>query len=156
MEIRRARTSDIPGLEALLAQALDVHAEGRPDLFKPGTTKYTEAELEEILADDERPIFVAVDEEGRVAGHAFCVLQERVGHNLQPGLRTLYIDDVCVDESCRGAGVGRALYRHVVAFAREGGFHNVTLDVWSCNPGAVRFYESLGMKPYKIGMEEVL
>lgn len=24
---------------------------------------------------------------------------------------------------------------------------------WSCNPGAIKFYERLGLVPYKIGME---
>ena len=156
MEIRRARTADIERLEALLAQVLEVHATGRPDLFKHGTTKYTERELEEILADDARPVFVACDGDGVVAGYAFCVFQRHANDNVLQDVRTLYVDDICVDEASRGNGVGRALYEHVVAFAREEGFYNVTLNVWSCNPGAMRFYESLGMRPYKIGMEEVL
>jgi len=44
----------------------------------------------------------------------------------------------------------------VIDFARREGFYNVTLNVWSCNPGAQAFYEAMGMKPYKIGMEQVL
>lgn len=156
MEIRRARTADIERLEALLAQVLEVHATGRPDLFKHGTTKYTEPELEEILADEARPVFVACDKDDVVAGYAFCVYQRHANDNVLQDVRTLYVDDICVDEAFRGRGVGRALYEHVVAFAREEGFYNVTLNVWSCNPGAMRFYESLGMTPYKVGMEQVL
>ena len=52
--------------------------------------------------------------------------------------------------------MGKALYDHVLAFARESGCYNVTLNVWSCNPGAMAFYEKLGFAPYKVGMEKIL
>ena len=70
--------------------------------------------------------------------------------------KVLYIDDICVDEAARGRRVGEAIYRHIVAYAKSLGCHNVTLNVWTCNPGAMKFYEKLGMKPYKIGMEQIL
>ena len=69
---------------------------------------------------------------------------------------TLYIDDICVDENARGLGAGRALYERILDYAREKGCYNVTLNVWSCNPGAMAFYEKLGLVPYKIGMEQIL
>lgn len=153
--VRRATVEDVPGLVDLLLQVCAVHAEGRPDLFVMGARKYSDAELCALLSDDERPVFVA-DVDGRIAGHAFCVLQDfRGSNNMQPVL-TLYIDDICVDEGHRGHGVATALYRHVLDYARGLGCHNVTLNVWSCNPGAKAFYEAMGMTPYKIGMEQVL
>ena len=153
--LRRAEARDIPAIMALLVQVNMVHHNGRPDLFKGPTTKYTEAELAAILADDATPVFVCADEAGRVLGHGFCVMQHS-GGQLMEEHDTLYIDDICVDESARGLGVGRALYRHILAFARSLGCYNVTLNVWTCNPGAMAFYEKLGMKPYKIGMEQIL
>ena len=153
--VRPATPADIPALMALLVQVNMVHHNGRPDLFKGPTTKYTEAELEQILQNDDTPVFVCVDEDDRVLGHGFCVL-ERYGGQLMTERTTLYIDDICVDEAARGRGVGRALYDAILAFARERGCHNVTLNVWSCNPGAMKFYEKLGMKPYKVGMETIL
>lgn len=248
MLIRRAQLADMPDLARLLDQVREVHHVGRPDLFKASGRKYTDAELEVIIADETRPIFVATEEAagdvgapgaeggaganegeavedgggapeaeggagaavgegvegkvvapragaakdgcgapeaeggagaaegeavedggdtpgaraaedgggGRVLGYAFCEYQEFVGDNVRTDLRTLYVDDICVDETRRGGGVGRRLYEHVVSFAREQGFSNVTLNVWSCNPGAQAFYEAMGMKPYRIGMEVVL
>jgi ribosomal protein S18 acetylase RimI-like enzyme len=153
--VRRAAERDIPAIMALLVQVNMVHHNGRPDLFKGPTTKYTEAELQAILSDDATPVFVCVDESGRVLGHGFCVLQHS-GGRLMEEHDTLYIDDICVDESARGLGVGRALYEHILAHARERGCYNVTLNVWSCNPGAMKFYEKLGMAPYRIGMEKIL
>jgi len=153
--VRPATTNDIPALMALLIQVNMVHHNGRPDLFKGPTTKYTEAELADILADPATPVFVGVDESGRVLGHGFCVMQHS-GGQLMEAHDTLYIDDICVDEAARGLGVGRALYGHILAYAREKGCYNVTLNVWTCNPGAMRFYEKLGLKPYKVGMETIL
>ena len=156
MEIRRAVPGDIEGINCLLRQVLMVHHEGRPDLFKANTKKYTDDELLQVIANDEAPVFVAVDESGHVLGHAFCVWEVYSGHNTMVDRKTLYVDDICVDEAARGRHVGSALYAHVIDYAREQGFYNVTLNVWSCNPGAMAFYEAMGMRPYKVCMEQVL
>ena len=158
MNIRRAIPEDLPGIDKLLSQVNAVHHEGRPDLFNLGR-KYTDSELLDILADDTRPIFVAVDNngaEGEIMGYAFCVYQQIIGDNIRTDIRTLYIDDLCVDEDLRGSGVGTALYNYVINFAREQGLYNVTLNVWSCNPSAQAFYEARGLTPYRIGMEQIL
>ena len=156
MHIRKAIPSDIPGLHRLLEQVLTVHHLGRPDLFKSGAAKYTDEELCKLLQDSSRPVFAAVDENGTMLGYAFCMFQQHIGHNIMTDVRTLYIDDLCVDEACRGLGVGKALYRHVLDFAKEEGCYNVTLNVWSCNKSALAFYEKLGLKPQKVGMETIL
>ena len=154
--IRRAQEKDIPAIMDLLSQVLMVHHNGRPDLFKPNATKYTVEELKEILQDDDRPIFGFPDENDRLVGYAFCVLEQHKDHNILTDIKTLYIDDICVDERSRGMHVGKALYEYVKSYARSIGCYNVTLNVWSCNPTALKFYESLGLTPYKIGMETML
>ena len=154
--IRRAETADIPGLLKLLVQVDMVHHNGRPDIFKGPATKYSEEELKDLIKDDSSPIFVCVDKQNHVLGHAFCIHKQILGDSVLTDIRTLYIDDICVDEECRGQGVGKALYDHVISYARENKFYNVTLNVWSCNPGAQKFYEALGLRPQKIGMELIL
>lgn len=153
MTVRKATKEDIPFLEKLLYQVNDVHANGRPDLFLLGKKKYTTEELTELLLDEKRPVFLA--EEDEKLGYAFCVFQEHVGEN-QPEHTTLYIDDLCVDEEVRSGGVGKALYEHVLKFAKEAGCYNVTLNVWECNPKAKGFYEHLGLKVQKTAMECIL
>ena len=155
-QVRRAKNKDIPRVLELLVQVDMVHHNGRPDLFKGPVTKYTAKELEEIFAKEDAPVFVCVDESDRVLGHAFTVYKQIVGSNVLTDVRSLYIDYICVDEAVRGLGDGKALYEHVVAYAREQGFYNVTLNVWACNPGAMKFYEAMGLKPQKIGMEYIL
>ena len=153
--IRRAIKNDIPKINDLLCQVLEVHHKGRPDIFKGNTKKYTDLELAEIIADDSRPIFVA-DNGGEVVGYAFCVFQQHLNNNILTDIKTLYIDDLCVDEQKRGLHIGSSLYNFVLSFAKQSGCYNVTLNVWSCNQSALKFYEKLGLKPQKIGMEKIL
>ncbi len=155
-EVRRAEKRDIPGILELLIQVDMVHHNGRPDLFNGPATKYNATELEEIINDPDTPVFVYVNDDGFVAGHAFCVHKQVIGDAVLTDIRTLYIDDICVDENNRRKGVGKALYDHVVEYAKTHDYYNITLNVWTCNPAAMRFYESLGMKPQKIGMETIL
>lgn len=156
MEIRRAANQDMAGINKLLDQVLMVHHNGRPDLFKSNTRKYMDKELLELIADDTRPVFVGVDEAGRVMGYAFCIFECHENNNILTDIKTLYIDDLCVDETLRGQHVGKQLYEYVLKFAKEQGCYNVTLNVWECNPGAKKFYESCGLTPYKTGMEKIL
>ncbi len=153
--LRPARTEDIPRLEALLYQVHGVHAAGRPDLFRMGCKKYTREQLCEILADPaERPVFV-YESKGLVMAYCFCIHQAQTAASMVP-IRTLYIDDLCVDEQFRGRGIGYALYEHVLNYARANGYYNVTLNVWACNPAAMRFYEKCGLSVQKVGMEQIL
>lgn len=155
-EIRRARECDMKDINRLLVQVNMVHHQGRPDLFRAGKKKYTDEQLRELIHDDSRPIFVAVDDQERVLGYAFCIFQQHLDDNILTDIRTLYIDDLCVDETIRGQHIGKSLYEAVLAFARESGCYNVTLNVWALNEGALKFYEKCGLKPQKVGMETIL
>ena len=155
MQVRFAQEKDLPRIHTLLEQVNLVHHQGRPDLFKLGR-KYTDEQLLAIIGDRGRPILVAADETDQVLGYAFCIFQQHVDDNIMTDIRTLYIDDLCVDETLRGRHIGKTLYDAVLAFAREQGCYNVTLNVWCCNPSAMRFYEAQGLKPQKVGMEVIL
>lgn len=157
MKIRRAEEKDMDRINELLRQVCMVHHRGRPDLFQGNQNrKYTDGQLREIIQDRKRPVLVAVDEEDRVMGYAFCIFQQHINDNILTDIKTLYIDDLCVDEKIRGKHIGKALYEKVLEFAREQGCYNVTLNVWSCNEAAMKFYEKCGLKPQKIGMETIL
>ena len=156
MDIRRGEEKDLAGIHRLLRQVLMIHHEGRPDLFKSGVEKYTNDELLEIIHDDKKPVFVAADEGSNVLGYAFCMFQQHLEDNILTDIKTLYIDDLCVEEAARGQHIGRQLYEYVLAFARGEGCYNVTLNVWACNSGAKEFYEKCGLIPQKIGMEKIL
>ncbi len=152
--VRKADIRDIESLMRLLHQVDMVHHAIRPDLFRPDTTKYDAREREALLGDESRPVFVYDD--GEVLGHAFCKLSEVRDHKLLQDVRTLYVDDICVDEKARGRHVGTALYEYVRDYARTLGCHNITLNVWEGNDAALSFYRNMGMKVQKTTMEEIL
>ncbi|MBQ6383462.1 MAG: GNAT family N-acetyltransferase [Clostridia bacterium] len=155
MIIRRAESGDLEGLKRLLYQVCQIHADGRPDLFRAGGIKYTDQELLDILPDDSRPVFVCAEND-QVLGYAFCILEDTPGTtSLQP-VRTLYLDDLCVEASARGRHIGTRLYERVLLAARELGCSRVTLHAWNFNEKAFGFYEKLGMTPLYTAMEQKL
>ena len=153
--IRTAMEKDIPKITDLLAQVDMVHHIGRPDIFKIGE-KYTPEELKKIIRDENRPIIVATDGNDNVTGYCFCIFQQHIGDSILTNIKTLYIDDLCVDEKLRGQHIGKELYNAAVELAKKSGCYNLTLNVWSCNTSAIKFYESCGLTPLKIGMETIL
>lgn len=153
--IRIAKEKDIPKIGELLKQVCMVHHKGRPDIFKEGR-KYSDEELLLLLKDEQRPILVSVDENDNVMGYCFCIFQRHANNSVLTDIKTLYIDDLCVDEKLRGKHIGKKLYEAAVEFAKENGCYNLTLNVWSCNSSALKFYTAQGLVPQKIGMELVL
>ena len=152
--IRKANKSDINRIIELLHQVNMVHHVIRPDLFKPHTTKYNEQELEDMFNDESKPVFVYDD--GEVRGYAFCQISEVKDDQLLQDVKTLYIDDICVDENARGKHIGKALYEHVRDYARSIGCHHITLNVWEGNTAALSFYRNMGMQVQKTTMETIL
>ncbi len=153
--IRRAQISDIQDILKLLVQVNMVHHKVRPDLFDGPKTKYTKDELKEIILDDKRPIFVYF-EDGHVLGYAFTVHQQHLNDNILTPIKTLYIDDLCVDEEKRGMHIGHKLYDYVIDYAKKNDYYNVTLNVWNGNDSAMAFYNKVGLKVQKVGMEKIL
>ena len=153
--IRFATEKDIPRIGELLSEVDLVHHEGRPDVFKIGR-KYSDSELSELLKDETRPILVSVDENDGVNGYCFCILQRHTDSSVLTDIKTLYIDDLCVDETLRGKHIGKELFEAACELARRKGCYNLTLNVWSCNRSALGFYEAQGLHAQKIGLEMIL
>ena len=156
LQIRRAKEQDTEGINKLLYQVLMVHHNGRPDIFRANSKKYTDEELQAMIHDDKTPIFVAVDEENRVKGYVFCIFQQYIDNNILTDIKTLYIDDLCVDEVYRRNGIGQIIFDYIREYAKEIGSYHLTLNVWACNPSAMKFYEKQGMQMLKKEMEILL
>jgi len=154
--IRKMEEKDIPAILELLQQVLYVHHVGRPDLFKAKGTKYTEDHLKEMISDPALVIFVYEDETGKVIGHCFCSIKDRPETTNSFGFKTLFINDLCIDESSRGKHVGKSLYQHAKEYAKANGFYNINLNVWECNKDAMAFYKAIGLVPQSHTMEEIL
>lgn len=153
--IRKAQEKDLEKVNELLFQVLEIHANKRPDIFKAGTKKYTNKELLAIFQDPQLPVFVATHDD-IVVGYCFCIFQNHEESENMHAMKTLYIDDLCVDKNCRGKKVGTKLYHHVLKFAKENSCYNVTLNVWALNDDAYHFYQKMGLLPLKTTMEKIL
>ena len=154
--IRKAEKKDIERLIVLLQQVLELHVDIRPDIFISGTTKYTPEELLVLLQDEQKPIYVAVDQNDFVIGYAFCQLKNQPFSNTMIPFQSFFIDDFCVDTKYRGQHVGEKLFEYVKAEAKRMGCYEVTLNVWSGNEGAELFYEKMGMKTKERQMEYIV
>jgi ribosomal protein S18 acetylase RimI-like enzyme len=152
MEIRFAEAKDVTGILALLRQVGQVHHQGRPDIFRKGAQKYGASQVLAMLNSSKTPIFVAVEEE-KVVGYGFCQVKIYENDPVIADHTEVYIDDLCVDENCRGQGIGQAIYKEIIRYAKMRKADSITLNVWCCNESAMRFYEKLGLTPQKIGME---
>ena len=155
MEIRFAQPKDVPGILSLLRQVGKVHHEGRPDIFRSKAQKYSASQVIAMLDSTDTPVFVAVEGD-RLLGYCFCMVKRHYQDPVINDFTTLYIDDLCVDETCRGQHIGTALYEAACAYAKTRECYSVTLNVWTCNQSAMRFYQRMGLKPQKIGMETIL
>ncbi len=151
--IRRAENKDILDIMRLLEEVDLVHHLVRPDIFKIGT-KYDKYELSLIISDNSRPIFV-YDDNG-VKGYAFTIFKRHINDPILTDIKTLYIDDLCVDSNYRKNHIGEALYKYVLDYAKRNDCYNVTLNVWYDNKNALAFYEKMGLSPLKITMEKKL
>ena len=156
MQIRKAEEKDIPQIMDLLGQVLQIHADIRPDIFLPNTTKYTHDELKEMLKNERKPIYVAADEADSCIGYAFCQLREQPFSNNMVQFTSLFIDDLCVDQKTRGQHIGEQLFEHVKNEAKRLGCYEVTLNVWTGNTSAEKFYEKMGLKTKERQMEYIL
>ena len=144
--IRPAAERDIPKLLELLTGICRLHQQGRPDLFRQVGTKYNAEALRPLLSDPSRPILVAADEEDAVRGYVFGQYQVHQGETALNDLTTLYIDDFCVDEACRGQGVGRALMEKAGEVCKERGYRGLYTQGQDNNLGACRFYLKAGFR----------
>lgn len=156
MNVRRAETKDIEKVSKLLSEVLELHALIRPDIFISGTTKYTKEELETIFENEDTPVFVACDEKDNVVGYVFCMIKRQPFSTNMKDFKTLFIDDLCVDENIRGMHIGRTLYEYALAYAKSIGCYDVTLNVWEGNDNARAFYEKMGMFVKETQMEIIL
>ncbi len=153
--IRKALSKDINRIIELLADVDLIHHLGRPDIFKIGT-KYNKDELEKMIYDTKNPIFVYTNSSDLVLGYCFTQTHQNLNDPILTDIKTLYIDDLCVEKTTRGLGIGKKLYEYVKAYAKENGYYNITLNVWECNFNAKKFYDALGLKPLKTYLEEKL
>lgn len=155
MIIRKAEYKDIDQILVLLSQVLEIHAKLRPDIFVSGTTKYNHEFLEKMLDDESLMIDVAIEED-IVLGYAmYEIIRPKFESTMRP-MDILYLDDLCVEEKCRGQHIGKALFEHVISVAKQMGCYSINLYSWEGNDAAKKFYNKMGMHVKASTMEYII
>jgi glucosamine-phosphate N-acetyltransferase len=91
-------------------------------------------------------IFVAVKDDGEVIGSATLLIEQKFVHN---GGKIGHIEDVATRKEYEGKGVGSALVRLSLKFAKEENCYKVILN---CSKENIPFYKKLGFKEHEISM----
>lgn len=99
--------------------------------------RLTAQDLNEIVAAEATTMFTAVTGDGIVGTLTLAMFR------IPTGVRA-WIEDVVVDERARGKGVGAALTRHAIAYAREHGARTVDLTSRPSRLAANAMYAKVG------------
>ena len=95
------------------------------------------------IVDDPFSVLYLARVDGSIVGSLTLAL-----YQIPTGLKA-WIDDVVVDESARGQGVGEALSMAAVEEARRRGAKDVSLTSRPFRESANRLYQRLGFQPYE-------
>ena len=152
MKIRNMKHEDYQEVDRLMAQVHKIHVDGRPDLYVDVEHIYSLDAYQKMIENNDM-ISVVAEENEKIVGICFVSMRTRT---CMVNRRTAYMDDLCVDETCRGKGVGKFLYEYAKKRAKEMGAERLDLMVWSFNEHALKFYEEMGLKPQRYIMEEHL
>lgn len=155
MEFRLAVSSDAPAIASALRNMLEIHHNGRPDLFREGATKYDEKTVADMIAEGKDMIYVAACGL-TVCAYAICRIEYISGHPIRRDMKTMYLDDLCVIPEYRDRGIGHRFMNMLFDEAKKRGCDNFELNVWEFNSRAVSFYESCGLTVQRRRMEKRL
>ncbi|MBQ6568791.1 MAG: GNAT family N-acetyltransferase [Clostridia bacterium] len=152
MSVRFAKFEELGRVNELRRQVNELHAEGKPEIFKKGFGKELSDYIFEIFDDPQKEIIVC-EREGKICG--FAVLN----HIIKPENPFMYerrfldIDEFCVDEDERRKKVGAEMIDFVRQYAKDRGFDRIELNMWEFNRDALEFYEAQGFATYRRYME---
>jgi GNAT superfamily N-acetyltransferase len=145
MQIRPARSEDLPAVSGLAAELVRMHHRLDRDRFmlvEPVEDGYQWFFARELKREAAR-ILVA-EEDGRILGYAYATLEERDWNDLLDACGKL--NDLYVDAGARRRGLARALVDATFAWFRERRAPRVVLlSAWQ-NPDAHAFFEALGFR----------
>lgn len=148
LELATLRDRDT--VNALARQVHALHVNWRPDIFRmPEGDIYPEERFREVI--QERQLYVA-KLNGIVVGYVLTSIKEK---DLPPQVwRKLFlINELCVEESFRGHGIGTRIMEEVHALARAFGCTDLHLNVYPQNDDAVGFYQKCGFMIQNINMQ---
>ena len=145
MEIRDATPDDHASIMLLEAEIQAQHSQGAPFIFPPSGVIPREDYLALLARPNERVIIALEDSEA--VGYMNYELIDRPANYYKYPQKLLHVHSLTVRATQRSRGIGEALMQHAIEKGREFGASRITLEVYSFNEGAIRFYERIGLAP---------
>jgi GNAT superfamily N-acetyltransferase len=137
--IRTATPADVPVIHALIRELAEYEK-------APHEVEVTEAQLHEALFGDRPAAYAHIaqdDTTGDPAGFALWFLN----FSTWRGTHGIYLEDLYVRPTARGAGHGKALLTELARLCVERGYQRLEWAVLDWNEPAIGFYKSLGALP---------
>lgn len=150
--VRYALPEELGRINELREMVSALHAQGRPDVFRPGFCEELRARAENAVQSPDSDV-VAVLLDGVVCGFAVVRYFERPESAYMCARRIYHIEEFGVDAAFRRRGAATALVGFCRSEAARMGFDRIELDVWTFNDAAKSFYESVGFREYRSCME---
>lgn len=142
--IRLATLADYPGFLSVARETHEHHVALLPDIFRSVEVAAPEEYFAGMVTGGESCILLA-EREGEIVGYATLRLHHATLDIMVPHT-VAEISNFGVSEACRRMGVGRLLLEVCRERAKEMGAWDLNLSCWEANQGAMRFYESMGMR----------
>ncbi len=154
VSIRQAVPADAAALALLNSEVQQLHAEARPDIFKPAgdPEPFMNDFLGRLLANPDGRMLI-IEVEGEPVGYVYAQVSTRPETAYGYGRSSIHIDQIGVKAAHQGRGYGRALIEAVFEMARTQGISRVTLSSWAFNTQAHAFFDRCGFKPYTHNFE---
>ena len=141
---------DRAAVEAMARQVHALHVAWRPDIYEMPDQLYPEERFLNHIR--ERELYVArID--GTIVGYVLL----KIRNYDWPGVvkrKVMIVDEICVEELCRGNGIGKSMMAEVRALAKAFGCTDMQLGVYPQNDEAIGFYQSCGFTIRSIVMQK--
>jgi ribosomal protein S18 acetylase RimI-like enzyme len=140
--IETPKIDDFKRVNELAKQVHEIHVNWNPDLF---------LSVDEVLPKDtfknliqNKQIFIA-KLENKIVGYVTFSIKEKENPSMRYR-KQLNIEAICIDENCRGNGIGTLLLEHIKKTGKEQGCTDMYLTVNQENENAIKVYEKFGFK----------
>ena len=147
--LQLARPEDRIAVNSLAQQVHELHVQWRPDIYEAADNLWPQERFDSAVT--ERRLFCEKTDD-RVVGYVLVKVRnyDLTGHVKR---NVLIVDEICVDESLRGQGIGTGMMTAVHAIARALGCTDLQLGVYPQNDDAISFYQKCGFRIRSIDMQ---
>ena len=144
-----AQSADRTAINAMARQVHAMHISWRPDIYEMPQELYPEERFTDAVKS--KSLYVAKID-GSVVGYVAVKIRDYDW----PGVvrrKVMFVDEICVENSCRRHGIGTEMMTEVRALAKAFGCTDLQLSVYPQNEEALAFYRKCGFVLQNVSMQ---